>query len=369
MSYVKGFQCIECGKKYSGFEPRFKCRCGGSLDIIYDYPYIMEKIFLSENTFRRTHPTHWKYWPFYPIYNISKAVSMQEGGTALLSSKKNKNLYFKNETTNPTGSFKDRGSSIELTKAIELRAKKIYCASTGNMGASIAAYGARAGVNVRIYLPDVATSNKIEQIHAYGAEIKKVDGDYTKAMRLAEKESVNDGAFLTGDYPYRGEGSKSIGYEIADQMQWTSPDYIFCPIGNGTLLVSLWKAFKELQIVGLIQELPKIVGIQTTGCKPIIKALQGNTEKIKPIIPNTICSAIACGDPIQGIMAIRAIKESKGFGVVVSDDEAMAARKELGKEGLYVEPSGALAYAGFLKSNFNKEKCVALLTGHGLKGI
>jgi len=188
-------------------------------------------------------------------------------------------------------------------------------------------------------------------------------------MRICETESEIDGAFLMGDYPYRGEGSKSIGYEIADQLQWKVPDYIFCPIGNGTLITSVWKAFKELQIVGLIDVLPKMVGVQTRGCSPVVDAWKNKTEKIKPMIPKTICSAIACGDPIQGIQALRALKESKGFGVVVSDEEAMNARKELGKEGLYVEPSGALAYAGFLKCDFEKERCIALLTGHGLKGI
>ncbi|MCK4669623.1 MAG: threonine synthase [Nanoarchaeota archaeon] len=370
--HVLYLKCFECGKTYLDTRPRYRCDCGDPLDIVYNYNEIKRKI--SWTKLRKRKFGHWRYIEFYPIIKNKNIISLGEGATPLVKARrlcKKKptlnNLYFKCEGENQTGSFKDRGTTVELSKALEFGAKKIVVASTGNMGASISAYSAAAGIKAKIYVPKGAPKEKLQQIKNYGAKVVNVDGTYKKAAELAYRDFKSGKAYLMGDYAYRGEGEKSIAYEIMDKI---NAKYIICPIGNGTLISGVWKGLKELKAVGLIKKLPILIGVQATGCSPVVTAYQKYKE-IVPVKPRTIASAIACGDPSDGDKALVALFESKGHGVTVDDKDILAARREMAKnEGLDCEPSGAVAYAGLKKLKLPKNAIkVAVVTGHGLKDL
>lgn len=371
MVLSKAFVCKGCGKSYKPDVKLTECEeCGGPFDIVYDYKKI--KDVLLKAIFFREPPSHWKYWMFYPLVSISNIVSIEEGSTPLIKSKhlsnKNRKVWFKYEGLNPSGSFKDRGTTLEVSKAVELGAKQVCCASTGNMGASVSAYCAKAGLNCKIFLPNDASGPKVKQIRIHGATIVRVNGDYNKAADECEKYSKETGSYLMGDYAYRGEGEKSIGFEIADQMDWNVPDYIICPMGNGTLIYAVWDAFNDLKKVGLVKKLPKMIGIQAKRCSPIYNAFKNKKKTIKPVKkPKTIASAIECGDPLDGLKALEAIRKSKGSAEIVSDKEMLETIKLLARrEGIYAEPAGAASTAGLLKLKL-KGTIVCIISGHGLK--
>ncbi len=326
--------------------------------------------------FIREKPWHWKYWMFYPVDDLKRAVSFEEGGTPLFLSKRIGNemgceLYFKHEGMNPTGSFKDRGSTIEITKAVELGADSVCCASTGNMGASLSSYCAKAGIDCKVFVPESTPRLKIFQILSCGAEVIKVKGTYADCLRLTEEANRRYSTYLVGDYPYRSEGQKSVGFEIVDQFYWNVPDYVICPMGNGTLTRAVWKSLLELKNVGLQEKLPKIIGVQAEGCSPIVDAFKNDLKRPIPMEKaDTIADAIACEDPLDGAEALAAIRESCGFAELVSDEEILSAQKVLGRsEGLFAEPSGAVSIACLIKyrKNFKGKKVVCIVTGHGLK--
>lgn len=374
---VKYLQCAKCGKKYPREEIRYRCDCGDSIEMVYDIDRLKGKI--DWDTLRSRTYCHWRYREFYPDLKKNSIITMAEGGTPLILSRYIgkelgcKELSFKMESLNPTGSFKDRGSTIEISQAYEYGAKEIVCASTGNMGASVAAYGARAGICCTIYVPKNTPRIKLLQMEAHGARFIKVDGDYTLAMRTAKLEFEENGIYLAGDYPYRSEGEKSVGFEVVDELDG-SPDYMVCPIGNGTLLHGIWKGLKEMRTVGLLKKLPKILGVQAVGCNTIIQPfVEGTNEIFEVNPPRTMMDAIACGVPLDGLWALRALRESGGAGVTVTDEEAGKARDTLARrEGIFAELSGAASIAGLMKAvemgMIEKDaNIVTLITGHGLK--
>ena len=364
--------CPSCGAAYTLDKPVLRCgKCSSTLEIDFDYARL--KGVLDRETLLSRPFLHSRYLELYPVKDL---VSIQEGGTALIRSRNLEKelklkfeLHFKFEGTNPTGSFKDRGSSVEVAKALEFGAKKTVCASTGNMGASVAAYSSLAGLKCSIFTPKDTASTKMEQILAYGAAVYHISGDYTQAMRMAESVFFDGKAYLLGDYLYRREGTKSIGFEICDQLP--DPDYVFCPVGNGTLIASTWKAFREFKLLGFQKSLPKMIGIQAQSCSPITQAFKKHSQIEAVKNPHTVAVAIECGDPIDGPGVLRAIKDSNGFAESVTDKEMLRARELLAeREGLFAEPGGAAALAGILKSKDNIEKgssVVCLVTGHGLK--
>jgi threonine synthase len=376
MVYVKGFKCFRCAHEFSTGEieklPIPRCtNCGSALDAEYDYKTIQQVILRDD--FMRDRPAHWKYWAFMPVKDLSRIIAMGEGGTPLLENKrlsKDGRLLIKYEAANPTGSFKDRGSSLEITKALEFGKRKVALASTGNMGASMAAYAAYAGLECTVFIPDIVGREKLAQIKAYGAKTIMVDGDYSEAIKRAEEYVVsNHDSFLTGDYPWRSEGTKSVGFEIADQLYWHVPDYVVVPVGNGTLIWSIYEAFKELTRVGITDRIPSMIAVQVENCDPVVHAWENQLDEIVPVKdPQTVATAIACGDPIDGLAALRAIRKSGGEALRVSDREVLSARDVLARNGIFVEPSGAVAYAGTIKKKL-KGTVVVLATGHGLKDM
>ncbi len=376
MVYVTHFRCFRCARSYKPGEieklPIPRCsNCGSALDAEYDYSSI-QKVILRDD-FMRDRPSHWKYWAFMPVKDLSRIITMGEGGTPLLENRrlwKKGRLLIKYEASNPTGSFKDRGSSLEITKALEFGKQKVALASTGNMGASVAAYAAFAGLECTVFIPDIIGKEKLTQIKAYGAKTVMVEGDYSVAIKEAEDYVVSNGdSFLTGDYPWRSEGTKTLGFEIADQLYWKVPDFVVVPVGNGTLIWSVFEAFRELSLVGITDRIPQIIGVQVENCDPVVHAWENELGEIIPVRdPQTIATAIACGDPIDGLAALKAIRESGGEAVRVSDAQALSARDTLAANGIFVEPSGAVAYAGVMKRKLSGN-IVAVATGHGLKDM
>ncbi len=240
------------------------------------------------------------------------------------------------------------------------------------MGASVAAYCAVANIGCDIFTPKDAAGVKIEQILAYGANVFKIDGDYTKAEKLSEAAFRNYGVYLLGDYAHRREGTKSVGFEIYEQMDFDMKDAsIVCPVGNAILMSAVWKAAKEFKEIGFMKNLPHMVAIQAKGCAPLVKAFDNN-EKIRPLEkPKTIAGAIECGAPLDGNRGLLALKESKGWTDSVSDGNILEARRILAKEeGIFPEPAGAVALAGILKRKNFFEKTtdvICIVTGNGLK--
>ncbi len=376
LMHIKYLQCVRCGRKYPQEEIRYRCDCGDSIEIVYDYGELAGKVDwagLRKRTF-----CHWRYREFFPNLRKRNIITMVEGGTSLVRSRDVagragcRELLFKMESLNPTGSFKDRGSTVEISQANEYGARTLVCASTGNMGASVAAYCARGSIGCTIFVPEITPGIKLLQMEAHGAVIERVDGDYTLAAAEARRQYEEKGIYLAGDYPYRSEGEKSVAFELADVLG-TDYDYIACPIGNGTLLHGMWKGLKEMKLVGLIDRLPQVLGVQAEGCNTVVKAFLSGTDRIVPVVPRTLMDAVACGDPLDGSWALRALRESGGIGITVSDNEAACARDMLAREeGIFAELSGALSTAGLIKACeqglIEKDaRVVSVITGHGLK--
>ncbi|MCD5426019.1 MAG: threonine synthase [Methanosarcinaceae archaeon] len=373
MYYVK---CIECDKKYSKEAVIYKCECNGLLDIIYDY----SSIDIDKEKLKNIPLSVWKYKALLPI--DSKPVSIQEGGTPLYKCDKIakelgiKELYIKHEGMNPTGSFKDRGMTVGVSKAMELGMKVIACASTGNTSASLAAYGAKAGLPVVVLLPEGKVAlGKIAQALMHGAKVLSVRGNFDDALVLVRELCDKEQFYLLNSInPYRLEGQKTIGFEIIDQLGFNVPDRVVLPVGNAGNITAIFKGFKEFKLLGLTDKIPKMMGIQSEGAAPITNAVRAGADDTIPIQnPETIATAIRIGNPVNAIKALKAIKESNGSSETVTDEEIIWAQKILASvEGIGVEPASAASIAG-LKKLLNQgvigrdETVVCVTTGHLLK--
>lgn len=368
--HEKSIMCSSCGMEYPVRKKIFRCgRCGESLEVTYDYAKL-RKVFTKKKLCLRPF-SHSRYLELYPVKTL---LSIGEGGTPLIRCRNLERrfnlkfrVWFKLEAQNPTGSFKDRGSSVEVARALEQKAKSAVCASTGNMGASVSAYSGISNLPCYIFTPEDAADTKLKQILAHGARVFQIKGDYTAAAELVEKAWREHGNYLLGDYLFRREGTKSVGFEIAEQL---SADYVVCPVGNGTLISATWKAFKEFKELRLLKKLPNMIGIQAAKCSPVTRAFKSKSS-IKPTCGRTVAVAMECGDPLDGVRALNSISESGGFSNDVSDKEILEARELLARrEGIFAEPAGAAAFAGILKSrnNIKRDSDVAcIVTGHGLK--
>jgi threonine synthase len=322
----------------------------------------------------------WRYKELLPIKDKRKIVSLEEGGTPIffcqkLSKIASTKVFVKNEGMNPTGSFKDRGMTVGVSKALELKMNKVACASTGNTSASLAAYAAKAGIKSYVFIPyGKIALGKLAQAFVYGAEVIAIEGSFDEALKIVVDVCRRHGLYLLNSInPFRLEGQKTIAYEIVDQLGFV-PDKIILPVGNAGNISAIWKGFKEYFELGFIDALPKMVGIQAEGANPIVKMIENGEKKIKPISkPETVATAIRIGNPVNWPKAVKAVKESKGTVESVSDKEILDAQKLLAeKEGLFVEPASAASIAGLLKLSEKEyfdidEKIVCIATGSGLK--
>lgn len=333
---------------------------------------------INQTYFRSTPPSNAKYLSFMPIKNHDKFVTLSEGGTPLIPSRKighylGIDLYFKYEAQNPTGAFKDRGSAVEATIAKELGAKAIIVASTGNMAASCACYAAAANIPCFVIVPEGTPSAKLAQVISYGGKIVQIKGSYNDAVKVAKEAAENLGFYLAGDYAFRVEGQKTAAFEVCDQLFFDSPDYVIVPMGCGTNITSYGKGFREYQELGFIKKLPRLIGVQAEGASSIVNAFRkkrGDVESLASL--NTIASAIAVNYPLDGARALYEISTSRGEAHTVNDQEMLEAQYNLAKEeGLYVEVSSASSLAILYKLIKQKKligkKVVCVLTGNGLK--
>jgi threonine synthase len=367
-------KCISCGAEYPNQEIIYTCQeCGSVLEVLC-HPNVSKDIFHCRKS------SMWKYKEFMPV-DPSKIVTLEEGGTPFcrcnkLGKELGVDLYVKVEGSNPTGSFKDRGMSVGITKALELGVETVGCASTGNTSASLAAYAARAGLNCIVLLPTGKVAlGKLAQAMFHGAKVISVRGNFDQALEAVTALALEGKLYLLNSVnPYRLEGQKSIGFEIVDEMGWRSPDRIILPVGNAGNISAIWKGIKEFHIAGFIDDLPRMTGIQAEGAAPIAHAVWRGQDDIIPVEkPETVATAIRIGAPVSATKAIRAIYDSDGLAETVSDNEILNSQKLLArKEGIGVEPASAASIAGLMKlvnsGEIDKgEEIVCVVTGHLLK--
>lgn len=379
MSYQ---ECINCRAKYRTDEVVYFCKkCGDILEIKQDRDVLDAQLERSE--WRKTPISVWRYRDFMPINDFSKIITLNEGGTGLHRCERLgkhlglSQLYVKNEGENPTGSFKDRGMTVGVTKAAELQMKSVICASTGNTSASLAAYAARAGLKCAVLIPSGKIAyGKLAQAIIYGAKVIQVRGNFDEALDIVLKlsEQHRDIYLLNSINPFRIEGQKSLGYEIIEQLNQEPTDRIIVPVGNAGNISAIWKGFTEFHSLGFSKSLPKMTGIQAQGSAPIVEAIRTGSEKIKPVAkPETVATAIRIGAPVSWKKAIHAIRDSGGTAETVTDDQILEAQRILSRlEGLFVEPASASSIAGLKKLVENgeidkDERVVCVTTGHGLK--
>jgi len=352
-------QCINCGSKYVIDEIVYFCKkCGDLLEVKYDSGELDRAVKKSE--WRIAPLAVWRYREFMPIKDSSKIVSLNEGGTGLHLCQRLgkhlgiKQLYVKNEGENPTGSFKDRGMTVGVTKAVELGVKSVICASTGNTSASLAAYAAKAGLQCSVLIPSGKIAyGKLAQAMVYGAKVIQVRGNFDQALDVVLKLSEKHRSIylLNSINPFRIEGQKSLAYEICDQLNQESPDRVVVPVGNAGNISAIWKGFTEFHELGVVKVLPKMTGIQAVGAAPIAQAIKNGSDTIVPVgKPETLATAIRIGAPVSWKKALIAIRESSGTAETVTDTEILAAQKLLARvEGLFVEPASASSIAGLKK--------------------
>jgi len=372
-------RCFGCGRVCPEEESTTACpACRMPLEVHYDYDYIRSR--LNRYSLKSSPIKALKYLDFYPIRNLDLVVSLDEGGTPLyrchrLAERTGlRRLYIKNEGANPTGVFKDRGTLVDITKAKEMEAEAVCVASTGNMAASVAAYASVAGLPCYVLVPEGTPIGKMSQALSYGARLLQVRGTYNDAARLTEEMSERHGFYLAGDYAFRVEGQKSQAFEIVEQLDWHPPAVVIVPMGAGTNLAALWKGFKEFYELGFIDRLPRMIGVQPEGCQPIVAAFNQGLNKIVPVEkPSTVASAVAAGDPQDGVKALAALRESGGCVVALADEEILEAQQDLARsESIFVEPAGAIPIAALSPLIMTgrirpDEVVVCLATGSGLK--
>src|SRR2546421_318207 len=380
MAKVLGLRCRECGEDYP-VSPVHVCElCFGPLEIVYNLEEIKTRI--SRESIEAGPPSMWRYKELLPI-DGEPTVGRCVGWTPLVRAERLgrvlglNNLYLKNDSVNhPTLSFKDRVVSVALTKAKEFGFKIVACASTGNLANSVAAHAAAAGLESYIFIPSDLEQGKILASLIYGTNVLAVSGCYDEVNRLCAEAADKYGwAFVNINLrPFYGDGSKTFGYEIAEQLGWRSPDHVVVPCAGGSLISKIYKGLNELDKVGLIDGVQtKMYAAQATGCNPITSMIRSGAEVMRPVKPNTIAKSIAIGNPADGYFAAETVRKSGGWADDVSDAEVIEGMKLLARtEGIFTETAGGVTVAVAKRlaeqRRFPKDDVVVLaITGNGLK--
>ncbi len=375
---VKGLRCLGCGREYSQEEANYNCpSCSENLDIVYDYEEI-KKSFSKEALSQNKDYSIWRYEPLMPVQDLKKIPPLQIGWTPLYEAKNlGENLFLKDDGKNPSASFKDRASAVAIVRAQELEAKIVTGASTGNAGSSMACLAASLGIPAIILVPQKAPRAKITQLLIFGAKVIMVKGTYDDAFDLCLEATKEYGWYNrnTGYNPYTREGKKTCAYEICEQLNWEVPDKIFVPVGDGNIISGIWKGFKDLKTIGFINRLPQLVAVQSKLSNAIVKAINDGGGEIAPVKATTIADSISVDMPRDGLAAVKAIQESNGLAIEVSDEDILEAIKIVARAiGIFGEPAGVTSYAGYKRLQEEgkieeKERVVCLITGNGLKDI
>jgi len=349
-------ECSSCGDTRSADGLPGVCDCGQPL--LVRYPALPSPE--AKSLLRDRRWTMWRYWEWLPLRADESPVTLGEGGTPLLPVQRIgakhgfRDLRVKEEGTNPTGSFKARGLAAAVTRAVGAGARRLVVPTAGNAGVALAAYGARAGVATRVYAPATTPATILSQIRSFGADLVLVDGHIGDCGRAARAYAAEAGAVdvSTLREPYRIEGKKTLGLELAEQLGWTLPDAIVYPTGGGTGLIGMWKAFGELAAAGWVRgPLPRMYSVQSTGCAPVVQAFAAGAERCTPWPePRTVASGLCVPSPLGDRLMLRALRESGGGAVAVSDAQLSAAGRDLQTlEGIDACPEGGAALAGLLE--------------------
>ena len=383
MDFVSGLRCRECGRTYPAEALHVCDFCFGPLEVTYDYERVAATI--SRERIASGPRTIWRYADLLPVRDAAP-VDLGAGFTPLVRADRLAaelglgELWIKDDTANPTGSFKDRVVSVALTKARQLGFKVAACASTGNLANSVAAHAARAGMDSVVLIPHDLERAKVTMTSVYGGRVFAVEGSYDDVNRLcAELTSEQpEWAFVNVNVrTYYAEGSKTLAFEVAEQLGWRAPDHVVVPIGSGSQLTKVAKGFAELYKVGLLDEEPsvRVSGAQAEGCSPVATAFAEGTDTIRPVKPHTIAKSLAIGNPADGWYALDTIRSSGGSCASVTDAEVLDGIGLLARtEGIFAETAGGvtiatlakLAAQGVIRSD---ERVVAMVTGHGLKTV
>jgi len=380
MGTIKGLKCRECGRPYPAKALHVCEFCFGPLEVEYDYEALRGVI--SRRAIEAGPPSIWRYRPLLPIEGEA-AVGRACGFTPLVRARNLaralgvRELYLKNDTVNhPTLSFKDRVVAVAVTRALEMGFGVVACASTGNLANSVAAHAAEAGIPSYVFIPADLEQGKVLGTSIYDPTVVAVDGNYDEVNRLCSEVADKYGwAFVNINIrPYYAEGSKTFGYEIAEQLGWRAPRHIVVPAAGGSLITKIWKGLQEFRRLDLIPEVPtRMYVAQAEGCGPIVNSVKEGSETIRPVKPRTIAKSLAIGNPADGYYAYKVVKDSGGWGEHASDDEIVAAMKLLAKtEGIFGETAGGVTLAAAMRlitqGRIPKdESIVVCITGHGLK--
>jgi len=383
--YAEGLVCPKCGARYS-FEPPTKCaNCDENsfkFSVTYDLSRLSHAV--SRDLFKQRPTSMWRYRELLPVSRDQNIISMGEGWTPLVKTRMlanklgTENLFIKSDYAMPTLSFKDRGSSCVVSKALDLGLKTIALVSSGNAGSSFAAYSARAGIRCLILVPDFTPSEKLAQIAVYGPKLAKITATVDQARTFLEKASsdldvtpMNTSCLRS----YYKEGMKTLAFELCEQFDWNPPEWVLIPSGSGSSLLGVWKGFDEFRKLGLIERCPKLVAVQTQAAQAIVERISGTRSFSTPQSSKTVATGLFVRDPPEAELVVKAIKDSKGTAVAVKEDLILQAQKDLAKlEGIFAEPSGAIvigAVADLIDHGVvdADERVVCVITGSGLKDV
>ncbi len=384
MKRIQGYRCTICGKTFPFGPELMTCPdCGekGILDIIYDYSEI-KKTFTRESLSANRDNSMWRYKDLMPIKGEGLERFLRIGWTPLYESLRLgdalgiKKLYIKDDGINPTGSLKDRASGVAVAKAMELHYDTIACSSTGNAASSLAGNAARMGLKTVIFVPERAPMGKVAQLLIFGANVISVKGDYRQTFELS-RDAINKWGFYNrnaGINPVMTEGKKTVALEIAEQLNWQPTDWVAISVGDGCTIGGVYNGFYDLFQLGMIDRIPRILGVQSTGCCPFVDAFKEN-RPLQPTEENTLADSIAVGVPRNPVKAQRAVADSKGAWIAVSDEDILAAMRLLGHtEGVFGEPAGVTATAGVKAAAASgiikpQETVTVVSTGSGLKDV
>jgi threonine synthase len=381
-SFVDGLRCRECGREYPA-DPIYTCEwCFGPLEVAYDYDAIGRTV--SRERIASGPQSLWRYADLLPV-DYEAAVDLGTGFTPLVRADRLAaelglgEVWVKNDTRNPTNSFKDRVVTIAMSKALSFGFKVLACASTGNLANSVAAHAAHAGLRSYVFIPSNLEQGKIVTTAVYGGNVVSIEGNYDDVNRLcAELAGMYPWAFVNVNMrPYYAEGSKTLAFETAEQLGWRAPDHVVVPVASGSLLTKVLKGFKELHQVGLLDGSPdvRVSGAQALGCSPVAQAYLEDSDTIRPVKPDTIAKSLAIGNPADGYFALDAVRTTGGGFAAVTDDEVVEGMRLLARtEGVFAETAGGvtiatlqkLAREGVVRAD---ERVVVYITGHGLKTL
>ena len=379
MSFATNLRCRECGRLYA-LEPIHVCEfCFGPLEVIYDLDAARRTV--TRERIAAGPRSIWRYRDLLPVRG-ERIIDINAGFTPLIRAENLarelgvKELYLKNDCVNPSYSFKDRVVSVASSKALEFGFDTLACASTGNLACAVAAHAARAGLKAYVFIPANLEAGKILGAAIYNPTLVAVDGNYDEVNRLCSELADRYGwAFVNINMrPYYSEGSKTLAFEVAEQLGWRAPDHVVVPVASGSLFTKIWKGFHELAQLGLIDGVPtRMSAAQAEGCSPVVTAYRERTLNVRPVRPQTVAKSLAIGNPADGYYVLKIIKESGGAADAVTDEEIVEGMKLLARtEGIFAETAGGvtiatlkrLVQAGHIRPD---ELTVAYITGNGLK--